>query len=123
MRKGLGAGGAGVAAGRTAAEVALPPSGLVTNSVTAAAPSAPKVHDTVIDVAETTVAAPQLPSLDGVTETPAAKPVPVMEKALVELAVAVAGETLVTVGALPIANAANEKAVIVTELPLVLVTV
>src|ERR1039458_110952 len=118
-----GFGVTGVAAGRNAAEVALPPSALATNSVTAAVPSAANVHDTVMEVAETTVAAPQVPPLDGVTETPAAKPVPVMVRALVELGVAVAGETLVTVGAAPIANAPNWKAATVTLLPLVLVTV
>src|SRR5664280_918521 len=118
-----GFGTTGVAAGRTVAETALPPSALVTVKVTAAVPWGPNVHGTVMEVAETTVTAPQLPPLDGVTIAPALKPVPAMVRALVEFATTVAGETPVMVGAAPIAIAPNWKAATVTEPPLVLVMV
>ena len=87
---GVGAAGA-VAAASTVAEVALPPLALVTNRAAAVAVVAPKVHDTVIDVADATVAAPQVPSAVAVTVAPAPKPVPVRVKAVVEFAEAVAG--------------------------------
>ena len=86
-----GAGGAGgVAAPNTVADVAVPPLGLVTTSA-AAAVAVPKVQDTVTEVADTTVAAPQVPSAVAATEAPDTKPVPVMVNATVVFAVAVAG--------------------------------
>ena len=60
--------------------------------------AAPKVHDTVIDVAETTVAAPHVPSAVAVTEAPAANPLPVRVKAVVPFAEALAGDVAETVG-------------------------
>jgi hypothetical protein len=87
------------AAAKTTAEVADPPSRLVTTRLTAEVPAAPKVHDTVIDVADTTVAEPQVPPEESATVAPVRKPVPVMVKAFVEAGVAVTGETAVIVGA------------------------
>jgi hypothetical protein len=57
------------------------------------------VQETVIDVALTTVAVPQVPSEESTTVAPVRKPVPVMVKAFVEAGVAVTGETAVIVGA------------------------
>ena len=87
------------------------------------AEAAPSVQDTVNDVAETTVAVPQVPSLEAVTLAPAPKPVPAIVKAVVPLGVAVAGVTPVIVGAASMTKPAGATAVAFAEPPLVFVTV
>jgi len=116
-------GGVVVFAGRTVPETAVPPSGLDTDSVTAAEPSAPRVQVTASDVALATVAVPQVPSDDAVTTAPVWKPVPVMVNAFDALGVAVTGDTAVIVGAASIANPAGATANALAEPPSVFVTV
>jgi hypothetical protein len=58
----------------------------------------PNVHDTVSEVADTNVVAPQLPLVSTLTTEAAVKPVPVRVKALVAPASPVDGDTLVMVG-------------------------
>jgi hypothetical protein len=92
------AGGGGGGVPRTVADVAEPPLRLVTLS-DAAVVGAPKVHETVIEVVDTTVAALHVPSAVAATVAPTAKPVPVIVKEVVEFAGAVAGATDEIVGA------------------------
>ena len=60
--------------------------------------AAPKVHETVIDVALTTVAGAHVPLEDAATTAFVSKPVPVSVKAVVALAKPVTGDTAVIVG-------------------------
>lgn len=96
---------------------------MVTARVTGVAEAAPRVHETVIDVALATVALPHVPSDEAVTVAPVWKPVPVMVKAVVPLGVAVAGDTPVMVGAASMTKPAGATAVAFAEPPLVFVTV
>jgi len=115
------AGAGGAVATNTAADVAEPPSTLVTESVTGVALAAPKVQEVVIEVALTTSAAPQVPSEEAATVAPVWKPVPVMVKAVVALAAPVAGDTDVMVGPAPMMRAERPAGTLATP-PSVFVT-
>src|ERR1700677_1936119 len=82
------------AAGRTAADIADPPSGLVTTKTVATELGLPKVQVTAIVVDDETVVVPQVPFAgDSVTTAPAAKPVPAIANDVVVEAVPAAGVT------------------------------
>jgi hypothetical protein len=85
---------------------------LVTTRLVPVVPAARNVHDAVIEVGDTTSAAPQvaLAVLDE-TAAPVTKPVPVMVKAIVESAAAVVGLTAVMVGPASMVMAAVVNAV------------
>jgi hypothetical protein len=118
-------GGLGVAAAKTAADVAAPPSALVRSRLTAAVPAAPKVQATVNVVVLLAVAEPHVP-FTGVVDTTGGvaveKPVPVIVKVTVEFGVAVVGLTLVIVGPGSMTTAAVLKGRTVYDPPSVLVT-
>jgi hypothetical protein len=97
---------------------------LVTTRLVAVDPAARKVHDAVIEVADTTMAVPQVAFgvLDD-TEALATKPVPVIVKATVESAVADVGLTAVIVGPLSMLRAAVVNAVTTAVPPSVFVMV
>jgi hypothetical protein len=106
------------------ADVADPPSRLLTVSAAAVEVAAPKVQETVNVVAFVCVTEPQVPSAVAATLTPDSKFVPTMVNAVVVLAGEVAGVTLVIVGPAPMRSSeVVDTAETFTTPPLALVTV
>jgi len=108
-------------AAKMAADVADPPSGLVTTKASGDDEDVPRVQTTLSDVADIQVVGAHVPVAVSEATAPVTKPEPVTTKVLVEAAGGVAGLTAVMVGAASRTRPAGANGMTVTVPPLVLV--